>query len=274
MENGSDQLQSPNDHQDVNFDHLAQLFKRRVYSGTKGRLRLAILQRDLVELLPDLFTNSPSLRVLDAGAGEGMLGLQLARAGHRVLLCDHSEKMLSQAERQARTDGIMDMVELFYGPIQALPKELYGQFDLVLCHAVLEWVVQPQQLLMLLSRFVNPYGHLSLMFYNAHSTVFRSLIRGYLQKAIDGQFSGNGQGLTPINPLLPSQVKTWCQHASIEVLLESGVRVFHDYMHKDVRDRRDEQDILELELRYSRQEPYRAMGRYYHLMGSVASGNK
>lgn len=54
--------------------------------------------------------------------------------------------------------------------------------------------------------------------------------------------------------------------------MESGIRVFHDYMHKDVRDRRDEQDILQLEMRYSRQEPYRSMGRYYHMIGRKLIG--
>ena len=37
--------------QDRNFDDLAVQFSNRIYSGTKGRIRLALLERDLDECL-------------------------------------------------------------------------------------------------------------------------------------------------------------------------------------------------------------------------------
>ncbi len=53
-----------------------------------------------------------------------------------------------------------------------------GDFDLVLCHAVLEWLAQPQQALHKLFGLIRPGGHLSLMFYNRDALIFRNLIRG------------------------------------------------------------------------------------------------
>ena len=252
--------------QDRNFNGLIQHFNRRIYQTSKGRIRLALLMRDLEEILPSLFSPKAPLNILDAGAGEGMLALKLAQAGHKVTLCDYSSQMLDSARQSAQQLGLDDRVQFVEGRIQ----ECFGhdsQFDLVLCHAVLEWVGEPRALVQQLVQLAKPNGLISLMFFNHHSTVFRSLVRGYLDKALNNHFSGNGEGLTPINPLMPDQVIGWLNDADTGILLESGIRVFHDYMHKDVRDRRSESDILQLEMRYSRIEPYRAMGRYYHVVG-------
>ena len=39
---------------DRNFDDLAPRFKRNVYGGLKGELRLRVLQRDFDEFIPQL----------------------------------------------------------------------------------------------------------------------------------------------------------------------------------------------------------------------------
>jgi S-adenosylmethionine-dependent methyltransferase len=42
-------------------------------------------------------------------------------------------------------------------------------------------------------------------------------------------------------------------------------------MHKDIRERRSEQDIIALEKQFSRVEPYRSLGRYYHILARTTS---
>ena len=49
---------------DRNFDDLIEKFSRKVYTGLKGDIRLAVIRRDLLAILPDLDT-SKRLRVLD-----------------------------------------------------------------------------------------------------------------------------------------------------------------------------------------------------------------
>ena len=51
---------------DRHFDQLATRFAEKIYGGAKGAIRLAVLQADLAETLPDR-----PLRVLDIGAGLG-----------------------------------------------------------------------------------------------------------------------------------------------------------------------------------------------------------
>ena len=58
---------------DRHFDELATRFAEKIYGGAKGAIRLAVLQADLAEALPER-----PLRVLDIGAGLGHMSLWLA----------------------------------------------------------------------------------------------------------------------------------------------------------------------------------------------------
>ncbi|MDV7213008.1 SAM-dependent methyltransferase, partial [Azotobacter beijerinckii] len=66
---------------DRHFDDLALRFAEKIYGGAKGAIRLAVLQADLAEALPER-----PLRVLDVGAGLGHMALWLDERGHRVTL--------------------------------------------------------------------------------------------------------------------------------------------------------------------------------------------
>lgn len=250
--------------QDRNFDDLADQFARRVYGGTKGLIRLQLLERDLREALPNLYDPlSPRLSILDAGGGEGQFSRALARLGHRVTLWDLSAEMVRRAQAQVEAEGLADVMTCRQGSVQDLPPDGH---DLVLFHAVLEWVADPFAVLQQVMAQVREGGTLSVMFYNRHSTIFRSVLRGFLRKILDGDIRGKGKGLTPISPLEPDEVLGWLQAAGFQIQVRSGIRVFHDYLHHDVRNKVDEQELLALEADYSRREPYRSLARYYHVV--------
>lgn len=257
---------------DRNFDDLVDQFSQRIYASSKGRLRLAILDRDLQAHCPHLdptHADFRPLQILDAGCGHAHVSLSLAQQGHHLTLCDISARLLQHARAAFTEAGLSGNAQFHHSDIQGLAQRVSkpaAGYDLVLCHAVMEWVADPQVLLAQLVQLTRPGGWLSLMFFNRHSTVLRKLIRGYLDEALRGQFAGKGQGLTPLNPLEPGQVYQWIDAQPVTVACCSGIRVFHDYMHKDIRDRRREEDILELEKRYSQIEPYRSLGRYVHVL--------
>ena len=253
--------------QDRNFDDLAPRFRRNVYGGLKGELRLQILQRDFNEFIPQLGQEGAPLRILDAGGGQGQLAVQLATQGHRVLLCDISAKMLALAQERIQAAGVGDRVTLVHQPIQALDWQQTGRFDLVLCHAVVEWVAAPEALLHRLSEAIAPGGFLSLTFYNLQSLIFKNLLRTNFKKIRRRDYRGYRGSLTPTNPLEPALVESWVQTLPLEVLCRSGIRVFHDYIFDREDRRRDPQGLLEMELQFSRCEPYRSLGRYIHLLG-------
>ena len=255
---------------DRNFDDLAHRFKRNVYDTLKGRIRLDILERDLREFLPQLFVaDARPLRILDAGGGQGQFGLSLAAHGHELVICDLSAEMLNLAREVAVQSGLSEAVQFHHGPVQDYLRELQSQapvFDLILCHAVLEWVAEPQELLHLLVQGLRPAGHLSLSFYNVNSIKMKNLLRTNFRKVIDDDYRGSRGSLTPTWPRAPEDVKAWLAELPLERLCCSGIRCFHDYLLDPVtRQTQPEQQLL-LERRLSREEPWRQLARYIHVL--------
>jgi len=254
---------------DRNFDDLARRFTDNIYGSPKGRIRLAILQEDLDTLLARFPANTP-LRILDAGSGLGYMALYLAQRGHEVVLCDHSVEMLQRAKQLFAEQAPAAKVTFIESPVQALQQHVQdGPFDLVLFHAVLEWVSEPQQTLQDLLGFLRPGGYFSLLFYNRNSLVMRNLLRGNFRKLAADQFAGDPKSLTPTNPLLPTDVLGWLEAGGLTVLSRTGVRIIYDYLPREIREQRSLADILEMERRFCRQEPFTALGRYMHVLAQT-----
>ncbi len=246
---------------DRNFDDLAEHFSRKIYSSDKGEIRLQLIQRELLAVCPQLQGEKP-LRVIDIGGGLGQLSAFVANLGHQVVLCDISENMLRKArELIAKTSSdALPNIDFVHAPLQQISNRVSEGFDLVLFHAVLEWLEQPRQGLQAMLPLLNEQGVLSLMFYNRHSVVFRNMIRGNFRKVHSGDFRGDPGSLTPLNPLDPAEVDVWLEQAGLRTVARRGIRTFYDYMEKGVE--RSVEDIIALEMLYGDREPYCSLGRY------------
>ena len=85
------------------------------------------------------------LRILDMGAGLAQISLSLA-SDHHVTVNDISTNMLDMAKDHAKSLGVYDQVRFITCPYQALSNHLAGeQFDIILCHALLEWLGEPEK---------------------------------------------------------------------------------------------------------------------------------
>ncbi len=262
---------------DRNFDDLALRYRRNVYGTLKGEIRLAVLHRDLAEYVPlaPYRAGAEPVRVLDAGGGQGQFSLALARAGHQVVLCDISSRMLALAEDAWREAGLLHRLTLVQCPLQELVRHLPEggrHFDLVLCHAVMEWLARPQELLPALMAHLAPGAWLSLTYYNQHAMVYKNLLRTNYRKVLDRDYGGFRGSLTPINPLLPETVDGWLAQLPLEVVCRSGIRVFHDMILDPAQRRQQAETVLQLELELSRQDPYRSLGRYLHVLARGCPG--
>lgn len=256
---------------DRNFDDLAPRFANNVYGGLKGTLRLAVLEQDFAQCFPQALAASGKtpLRVLDAGGGQGQFGLQLAARGHTLVLCDISAQMLALARANAIIKGLTE-VDFRQCSIQHMSARVQNGeddgYDLVLCHAVLEWVVDQQGLLESLLALVKIGGILSLTFYNRHGLIMKNLLRGRRPPILDTTYKPNPGSLTPTRPLDPEEVLQALRSEHWELLCHSGIRVFHDYLLSPQGRAMPEEALIRLELELSRQEPYRSLGRYQHLL--------
>ncbi len=247
--------------QDRYFEGFDQRFANNIYNTNKGRLRLALLEAQMREALPQTFQQQ-SLKVLDLGAGLGHMSGFMAKLGHEVTLVEPSKDMFNAACDNLKSQPYFDQLTLVQQSAQEF--EATEPFDLIICHAVLEWTHQPQQIIQKISTLLKPSGLVSLAFYNQHSIHIANAIKGNLRKLKRGDIAGDGTGLTPINPLFPDSVQEWLTESGLAIGAKYGVRCLHDFMWRSAKEKISFEDILEMELNYCDREPYRSMGRYCH----------
>lgn len=249
---------------DQNFDDLSQRLRKNIYNTAKGQIRLNILWRDLLEGIPDI--ENGGLSILDAGAGQGNFALQLAEKNHSLTLCDLSTNMLEDAAALFSSHKMEAKVKIIHSSVQDLPNYTKKKYDIVLFHAVLEWLAEPEITLKKLLNFIKPGGYLSLMFYSRTGLIYQNLTNGNFDMILNNELAGEGKSLTPTNPQDPTVVEHWLAEAGLAQLTKSGVRVFYDGIHRERRKLINEAELFELEKRYSRIEPYCSLARYVHIL--------
>ncbi|CAG9001227.1 MAG: tRNA 5-carboxymethoxyuridine methyltransferase [Candidatus Celerinatantimonas neptuna] len=249
---------------DQNFDSLAHKFTHNIYGTIKGQIRLEILNRDLNKYTP---LQSQKLRILDAGGGIGYLSRQLAAQGHEVVLCDISDELLHKAQQEIEQFTPNISLQLLHCSIQKLPKNL-GKFDLILCHAVLEWLEDGYQTLSKLQEFLSETGHFSLMFYNLEAQRFHALVCGNFSYINNGLKAKKTVRLTPQHAYLIQDIRKWFKEWQLTEVATSGVRVINDYLKAGARQQFNESELIDMELKYSTHPAYLELGRYIHIIGS------
>ena len=200
---------------DRNFDDIADKFSRNIYGTTKGQLRQAILWQDLDALLAKM--GPQPLRILDAGGGEGQTAIKMAERGHHVTLCDLSEEMIARATQAACEKGVSHNMHFVQCAVQDVAEHLESPVDLILFHAVLEWVAEPQDVLNTLWSVLRPGGALSLMFYNANGLLMRNMVVGNFDYVALGMPKKKRRTLSPNYPRDPQQVYRWLEESGMTI---------------------------------------------------------
>jgi S-adenosylmethionine-dependent methyltransferase len=252
---------------DRSFDGLSQRFRKNIYDSPKGQLRLALCWRELLEQLPGLKGEAP-LHIWDAGGGLGQMSLRLAELGHQLLYSDLSGEMADGFTLELASHSAAERVTVLQQSIQdvAAQQAMAGRFDVIVCHAVLEWVEDGPALLAALKRCLKPGGVLSLMFYNLNALVLSNIGKGNLYKLRDEAFAGHPGSFTPPSPRRPHEVIDQLQQLGLEVQAKRGIRLVYDLMPRPIRDARSYDDVEAIEWQYGAQEPFWALGRYVHVL--------
>ena len=244
---------------DRNFDDIADHFAKKVYGGLKGQIRLTILEHDLSTHLP----NDRPLKMLDVGAGLAQLSLNLAKH-HDVIINDISQTMINKAKIRADELGVAP--KFIVCPYQLLHEHLNGQkFDVILCHAVLEWLSNPNQIMGFFDEYLADNGILSLCFYNPASKIYRNLVMGNFYQ-LSAPKPADNKSLTPNNPVAYQDVERWLLEQNYTLLCQSGIRVFSDYAPLKRGGLNNPDDVIAMELKYSQTHPFWQMGRYLHIL--------
>ena len=260
--------------QDRNFDDISAHFEKKIYGGLKGEIRLAVLRHDIFGWVKSWQqTHTRPLRVLDVGAGLAQISIELAKDGHDVTINDISANMLEIAKQNAGEAA--QNITWHTCPYQQLDDKLTGKYDLILCHAVLEWLAEPKLIMDFFDRWLvddrAEKGVLSLCFYNPASFVYRNLVMGNFNLLHNKDFKADNGSLTPNHPVAKDEVIAWIGDHHYQILHTSGLRVFHDYSPLKRGGHTNPQAVIEMEVAYSGQDPYKWLGRYLHFLVSKAN---
>ena len=264
---------------DRSFDAIADHFEKKVYGGLKGDIRLAVLRRDLFEYCAQTSHKlGRPLRILDVGAGLAQIAIELATQGHILVINDISANMLDKAQERAAQSSANDEklnITWYVCPYQELEEKLADEtekFDLIMCHALIEWLAEPAAVMDFFDQQLSDNGALSLCFYNPASFDYRNLIMGNFNLLDNTEYKAdNKKSLTPNHPIAKEEVEAWLKAHEYQTLIASGLRVFHDYSPLKRGGHNDPEAVIRMELRYSQLDPYKWLGRYLHLLATRVS---
>jgi S-adenosylmethionine-dependent methyltransferase len=242
-----------------------------------GRLRERLV---LYHLEQELQSRALGRNVLDAGGGTGGYALALAQRGYRVCLLDFSPEMLDVARQRLLSEDPLAAERIDFCCLQVQDLAAHfapGDFDVVLCHTLLEYLEQPLHALCDLASVVKVGGVMSVLLANPLSEVLTSaLIKKDPQRALQA-LSGPVEhtdlfGL-PRRAVALDSVYRQFELTDVQPVAEYGVRIFADYLPRDLlADEQFLERLFELELAASELQPYADIARYRHILAVPGCG--
>ena len=209
-----------------------------------------------------------ALTVLDVGGGTGGFAVPLAEAGHRVTVVDASPDALAALTRRAAEAGVADRIQALQGDGDALAALVEpGGADLVLCHAVLEVVDDPADVVAAVATALRPGGAASVLVASRAAAVLSRAMNGHLDVAATLLTDPDGRA-GPRDTLRrrydADTAAALLGSAGLRVEQTHGVRVFADLIPAAAAEA-DPPALLDLELAASAQPPYRDIAAQLHL---------
>lgn len=213
------------------------------------------------------------LRILDVGGGNGFNAIYFARLGHAVALFDYSPAMLAEARQAADREGVEGQITFIQADVNTIQEVLGGeQFDLILCHLMIEFVTDPVKSLHAICQHLAPGGLLSVLDANRYSEVYRKAFQANdLAAALE--LVETKEYLHPwfdcVTPLYSSrEMGEILQAGGCEVVGDYGVLCLCAYLPNEPKfDPPYFQALEKLECRLADTYPYNLLARFYQVIG-------
>jgi len=230
-----------------------------------GRIRYAVVAHTLARQI-DRLGGGP-LRILDVGGGDGLDVLPLAQPGHHVTVVDPSEAMLAAARMSATRRGVA--IDARVGGIDDLTG--LREFDLVLCHFLLQYRAPGTADLAALLGTVRRGGLLSIVAPNPASRVLSALVRTGPADALASLGAESERSVTfdtEVRKLDPEVTAAELAALGASVVARYGGRIANDLItDEDAKhDPAFYADLERLELALCDREPYLRIGMFWQLV--------
>lgn len=231
-----------------------------------GKLRYRVAQANLQNYLPQ-----PPARILDLGGGNGLDAISLVKLGYTAVLYDFSQEMVTQGQKLASQERVDDKITFQIGDATQLD---YGQneFDIILCHNLLQYVEDVTTILQKICFALRPHGIFSLMITNPFTETLAAALRDYDLAAALANLNQSTRYVetfdTTIQHHADTELKTMLEATGFTVLEQYGVRCVCDYLADNERkfDPAFYEQLERLELAVSNLYPYKLLGRFYQFI--------
>jgi S-adenosylmethionine-dependent methyltransferase len=220
-----------------------------------------------------------ALRVLDAGAGNGVDAVLLAGRGHAVTMLEPSQELLNEARSNAEAAGVTERMEFHQAEIADIPRLFErARFDLVLCHNVLQYVDDMPAALKAICHAVLPGGLLSVICVNRYSEAYRAVLQqhdpGAALAKLDTGSIFSGVFKTEVRAYAAEEVSEALEEAGCALLARYGVRCVYDYLPNNglKSDPTFAEELERLEYALSGRYPYYLLARFFQLIARKGDG--
>ncbi|MBO5352695.1 MAG: methyltransferase domain-containing protein [Lachnospiraceae bacterium] len=199
-------------------------------------------------------------KILDFGSGTGVTANHFA-ACNEVLAIEPDEAAVKERWCEHSYQQFVGSTE----QLKALPDET---FDLILCHNVLEYAKDREDIVKEFARLLKPDGMMSLVKHNRAGRVMQMVVLlnefAHAHSLLDGN-DGTTSKYGAIHYYEDADIEKWCSDLKITRTL--GMRTFWDLqqnqeIHKDAE---WQEKMLEMEQRVADREEYKRIAFFHHL---------
>ena len=223
--------------------------------------QLGTWERLMKELTWRKLTHVRGKRVLDFGSGEGVTADHFA-AWNEVTAIEPDAQVVAERSREHAYRQLTGSTEL----LRAMPD---ASFDVILCHNVLEYAADREDVVREFGRLLIPGGTLSVVKHNRAGRVFQMAVllnRFDAAHALLDGCDGMTEKYGAIRYYEDGDLMAWCPALRQERVY--GLRTFFD-LQQDQQIQSDEawqRQMLALEERVAEQEPYRSAAFLHHIL--------
>ncbi len=199
--------------------------------------------------------------ILDFGSGFGFTAGELAR-DNRVTAIDPDPGMIQYATASGYTQLI--------GDVRVLSSFADAAFDLIVCHMVLEFVPNREEVLAELTRLLKPGGLLSIVKHNRNGRIIQAIVQDYALAEAKELLEGNPSHSGTFGPICyyeDEDLLRWAKH-TLRIRDKYAVRALAS-LHDAARQSEEAcwvDEMLEMEHRLQSRPDYMNIAYFHHLL--------
>lgn len=223
--------------------------------------RLPVWEKLLKRMVLEQLGPMNGMKILDFGSGTGVTASYFAE-NNEVIAIEPSKEILDERVPDERYTQLV-------GSLDRLEEMESGTFDLILCHNVLEYAGEREEIVREFYRLLKPGGKLSVVKHNRAGRVMQMAVLlnqfEHANELLDGK-NCTASKFGEIRYYEDSDILRWCE--GFELCSVRGIRTFWDLQQNQgiQSDPLWQKEMLALEIRVAGLEEYKAVAFFHHLI--------